>query len=107
MRPSDGKLWTLFPIYWDFKFSRHHRGGHVLDDDGMRSAPCRRSCSRILLTQYISGTMTDKEVKGAIRDGREADGMIRISHNLHAGRMEATAVRQRKGATCSAPVGHF
>lgn len=34
-----------------------------------------------------------------------ADSRIQISLNVHAGRVEVTAVRQQKGATYSAPVG--
>ncbi|KAF2832477.1 hypothetical protein CC86DRAFT_401244 [Ophiobolus disseminans] len=55
---------------------------------------------------HHGATTTDREVRGSMRHGGAADGRIRIAHSVHGGRVEATAVRQRNGATYSAPVGH-
>ncbi|KAH7412271.1 hypothetical protein DE146DRAFT_274512 [Phaeosphaeria sp. MPI-PUGE-AT-0046c] len=54
---------------------------------------------------HEGATTTDREVKGTMKQSGVADGRIRIAKSVTSGRMEATAVRQRYGATYSAPVG--
>lgn len=54
---------------------------------------------------HEGATTTDKEVKGTMKQSGVADSKIRIAKSTASGRMEATAVRQRYGATYSAPVG--
>jgi hypothetical protein len=51
-------------------------------------------------------TASDKEVKRSMKDNGITDGRIRITKSVHSGRTEATAVRQRHGATYSTPAGH-
>jgi hypothetical protein len=55
---------------------------------------------------HNGATTTDREVKGSMKQSGAADSRIRIAKSLANGRTEATAVRQRHGATYSAPVGH-
>jgi hypothetical protein len=55
---------------------------------------------------HNGATTTDREVKGSMKRNGVADSKIRIAKSLTNGRTEATAVRQRHGATYSAPVGH-
>jgi hypothetical protein len=54
---------------------------------------------------HNGATTTDREVKGAIRQNGIGDSRIRLVRSVTNGRTEATAVRQRHGATYSTPVG--
>ncbi|OAL02176.1 hypothetical protein IQ06DRAFT_292895 [Phaeosphaeriaceae sp. SRC1lsM3a] len=54
---------------------------------------------------HEGATTTDREVRGTMKQSGVADGKVRIAKSVASGRMEATAVRQRYGATYSAPVG--
>jgi hypothetical protein len=54
---------------------------------------------------HRGATTTDRELRGAMKENGSADSRIRIAKSLADGRTEATAIRQRHGATYSAPVG--
>lgn len=54
---------------------------------------------------HQGATTTDREVRGTMKQSGVADSKIRIAKSISSGRTEATAVRQRYGATYSAPVG--
>jgi hypothetical protein len=54
---------------------------------------------------HHGATTTDREVRGTMKQNGSADKTIRITKSMSNGRTEATAVRQRQGATYIAPVG--
>lgn len=54
---------------------------------------------------HHGATTTDREVKDSMKQSGVGDSKIRIAKSVTSGRTEATAVRQRHGATYSAPVG--
>jgi hypothetical protein len=54
---------------------------------------------------HHGATTTDREVRGTMKQNGSSDSRIRIAKSLTDGRTEATAIRQRHGATYSAPVG--
>jgi hypothetical protein len=54
---------------------------------------------------HNGATATDREVRGTMKQNGSSAGRIRIAKSLTDGRTEATAIRQRHGATYSAPVG--
>jgi hypothetical protein len=54
---------------------------------------------------HNGATTTDQEVKEAIKQNGIGQSRIRLAKSVTSGRTEATAVRQRHGATYSTPVG--
>jgi hypothetical protein len=54
---------------------------------------------------HNGATTTDREVRGTMKQNGSSDNRIRIAKSLTDGRIEATAVRQRHGATYGAPLG--